>query len=117
VLIRVRNETRAAELGRDVRVASGLWPRLVGLLATPELPAGKGLWLNPCRSIHTFFMRYAIDAAFVNRENRIVHQATFRPWRMSAYIPSARGVLELPAGTLARTGTVVGDQLSFGGEP
>ena len=61
-----------------------------------------------------FFMRFAIDAAFLDREGRVVRAAAdLAPWRPAIAARGVRDVLELPAGTLARTGTQAGDVLVF----
>ena len=61
-----------------------------------------------------FFMRFAIDAAFLDREGRVVRAAAhLAPWRLAIAARGVRDVLELPAGTLARTGTQAGDVLVF----
>ena len=111
--IRVRNVTRNVELGPKVRVAKSILERAIGLLATPSLAAGEGLWISPCKSIHTFFMKYPIDAIFLDAEGRILDQKTFRPWRLSGWCAKSKGVLEFSAGTTARTGTRVGDQIEM----
>jgi uncharacterized membrane protein (UPF0127 family) len=88
--------------------------RLRGLLGRDGLPEGAALVIEPCTSIHTFFMRFSIDAAFVNKAGRVVRAiAEIKPWRATRIYPSAALVVELPAGTLARTGTLEGDELSF----
>jgi uncharacterized membrane protein (UPF0127 family) len=113
VLFKTLNRTRGKALGLRVRVAKTLWRRAVGLLNTPSLPAGEGLWITPCKSIHTFFMRYPIDVVFLNGQNMVIYAKTLPPWRASAWCPKALGVLELPAGMIAETGTKVGDQIEF----
>ena len=61
-----------------------------------------------------FFMRFAIDAVFVDRAGRVVRVATdLPPWRLAVAARGARDTLELPAGTAARTGTQAGDVLVF----
>lgn len=61
-----------------------------------------------------FFMRFAIDAVFIDREKRVVRVAAdLPPWRFAAMARGARDVLELPAGTAARAGTQAGDELVF----
>ena len=75
---------------------------------------GEGLHIVPCNSIHTFFMRIPIDVLFLDAENKVVRrEEAMPPWRMTAPIRGARTVLELPIGTLAGSGTAVGDQLRF----
>ncbi len=94
-------------------VANSSEERRTGLLKQNSLAEGCGLWINPCEAIHTFFMRFAIDVIFLDRLNRVLKvSAELRPWRMSACLV-AKSVLELPAGTAARTMTVAGDQLAF----
>lgn len=68
--------------------------------------------LKPCYQIHTWFMGFPIDAAFLDRDNRIIAILTeLRPFRISGMYMKARSVLELPAGTIKRTRTEVGDRL------
>ena len=111
----VRNATRHVELGRKVRSAASLIDRAIGLLLTPSLRAGEGMYLSPCKSVHTFFMRYPIDVLFLDSEGAILHQDTLRPWRVSGWQAQSRGVLEFMEGTLSRTGTRVGDRIELEG--
>lgn len=108
----VRNNTRGTVLGR-VQVADSLWQRAKGLLGTPMLSPGSGLWLSPCQSVHTCFMRYAIDVAFLDETNKVLALSTLPPWRISRWVARSRGVLEFPAGTLRQTETQVGDVLEL----
>lgn len=85
--------------------------RLRGLLGTSQLGEGEGLWLEPCASIHTFFMRYAIDLAFLDGNDRVIYTATIPPWRISPWIRGAHSVLEMAAGALQKSRTRPGDQL------
>ncbi len=113
-LVEVVNETREVALGDRIGLADSLWTRLRGLLGKPALTSGEGLLLVPCRSVHMFGMKHAIDVAFVDTEGRVV--ATYpelQPRRRSGWHRAARKALELPAGTLERTGTLVGDRLSI----
>ena len=114
-LVRVRSATRGAELANRVRVASGWWSRFRGLLGTSELEPGQGLLLTPCRSVHTWGMRYPIDVVFLDREGRSVAvYPDLPPSRRTAWHRDARQVLELPAGTLDGAGSRLGDRLEFG---
>jgi uncharacterized membrane protein (UPF0127 family) len=58
-------------------------------------------------------MRYAIDVIFLDDRRAVVHQQTLAPWRFSAWKRQSRGILELPAGTLSRTGTQPGDEMDM----
>ncbi|NLH95766.1 MAG: DUF192 domain-containing protein [Clostridiaceae bacterium] len=110
----VTNVTRKTVLAADCKTASTFFARLRGLQFRKRFPPGHGLLLVPCNSIHTFFMRFPIDAVFLDRENRVVHICEgIKPWRVSGMIRSARCVLELPAGTVSATGTARGDMLDI----
>jgi len=87
--------------------------RRKGLLGRDELPSSTGMVLAPCCSIHTAFMRFPIDAAFVSRGGKVLKMVHgLKAWRM-ALSPRAYAVVELPAGTLRRRGVAAGDRLSF----
>jgi uncharacterized protein len=87
--------------------------RMRGLLGRTGLPAGEGMLLTPAPSIHTAFMRFPIDALFLDRELRVVKIVEkLGPWRMAAN-KRARAVLELAAGESARRGVEVGDLLEL----
>jgi uncharacterized protein len=91
--------------------------RLRGLLGRAGLERGEGLLLEPAPAIHTFFMRFPIDAVFVDRELRVVGVAReLRPWRW-ARRRGARAVLELPAGEAARAGVRIGERLALSTGP
>jgi len=80
--------------------AATAWERMKGLLGSAPLQANEGLLIDPCASIHTFFMRYPIDLVYLDRQyviQKLVRQ--IRPWRMSA-CPSANMALELAAGQI-----------------
>ena len=107
------NRTRGAVLAVRVERAVRMRDRLRGLLGRSSLPEGNALAIEPCNSIHTFFMKFAVDAVFLDRRGRVVRALSLRPWRATRVYPGAAQVVELPAGTLARTGTREGDELAF----
>ena len=95
-------------------MARSLRDRTGGLLGTANVPAGEGLWIERSPSIHMFFMRYPIDAVFVDREGRVVRVVErLRPWRIVAWVRGARDCLELPAGAARAAGINVGDELAL----
>jgi uncharacterized membrane protein (UPF0127 family) len=107
------NLDRGLRLAERVCLAGSSAARRKGLLGLERLPAGAGLWIVPCEAIHTFGMRMAIDAIFLDRQLCVRKlRPHLPPSRISVCI-SAESVLELEAGTVARTCTVVGDRLSF----
>jgi uncharacterized protein len=80
-------------------VADRPWARMRGLLGRSELPRGEGILLRPAGSIHTFFMRFPIDAVFVDGDGKVVGvERDMGPWR-TAHRRGAKAVLELAAGT------------------
>lgn len=112
--MRVVNRTRGILLGDKVRTAGTLLSRLVGLLGTIAIAEGEGLWIVPCRSVHTLGMRYPIDVAFLDARGVVVGiQEGLPPNRVGRVYRDARGALELRAGTLAATGTSPGDLVEF----
>src|SRR4051794_41265626 len=85
-----------------------------GLLGRGSLPSGEGILLKPASSVHMAFMRFAIDAVFLDRDMRVVKIASdLRPWRMAA-ARGAKSVLEIAAGEAARRGLSEGDRLIGG---
>ncbi len=84
-----------------------------GLLGLDVFQPGRALIIAPTNAIHTWFMRFPIDVAFVARDGRVVkvrHQ--LKPWRLSGAI-GGYAVIELPAGTLAAADTGAEDLLSL----
>ncbi|MHB9155985.1 MAG: DUF192 domain-containing protein [Endomicrobiales bacterium] len=95
----------------EVAIAAAFLSRLLGLMGrrTPQ-----ALFLSPCSGIHTFFMRFPIDAVFLDRAGRIVTVLPgLRPWRAALPALRARSVLELPAGAARRLSLKAGDILTF----
>jgi uncharacterized membrane protein (UPF0127 family) len=108
------NMTRYALLGEKIGQACTVLARTKGLLGSGALRPGEGLWLLPCRGIHSIGMTYEFDAVFLDRDGRVVGAyRRFRRNRISRMHWRARGVLELPAGTIERTATQVGDLVEF----
>ena len=107
--MRALDQRTGVVLAEQVIAADRFVPRLVGLLGRRSLPRGQGLLIRPCSSIHTLGMRFSIDALFLDGEGRVLRALqTLAPWRVPAPVRGAAMVLELPAGTLARCGTVAG---------
>jgi uncharacterized protein len=87
--------------------------RMRGLLGRTSLAPEEGVLLRPAGSVHTFFMRFTIDAVFLDRDLKVVAIAErLRPWR-TAGKRGAKAVLELAAGESARRGVQVGDELEL----
>jgi uncharacterized membrane protein (UPF0127 family) len=114
--LRILNQTRDRLLADQGELAASFWSRGRGLMGRSTLPKGYALVIYPEWSIHTFFMRLAIDVLFVSREHRIVGLCeAMPPNRPFAGVAPWRGryVIELPAGVIGATGAAVGDQLTI----
>jgi uncharacterized membrane protein (UPF0127 family) len=110
----VHNRSRDAVLAENVRLADTPRSRRTGLLQHEALEADEGLWIYPTQAIHTFGMRFPIDVVFLDRSlrvKRIYHRLA--PYRLTRFVWGAQSVLELASGSLASTGTTVGDELRF----
>lgn len=110
----VRNLTRSTIVAEKAGLANSYFARLRGLIGRRSLPAGEGLIIRPCSSIHTFFMSFPIEVLFVGEGNRIVRATQpIAPWRIGPIVGSARYVVELPGGALAASRTECGDILEL----
>lgn len=112
--MKITNLTQKNTLAQNARRADRLLARVKGLLGTKQLPRGEALILDPCNSIHTFFMRYAIDVVFLDRSRRVVALLdSVPPFRLSPVFWKARLCIELSAGACREVGIKVGDLLAF----
>src|SRR5687767_15960030 len=92
---RAVNHRTGKSLGDCILRAESLSARLIGLLGRTRLADGEGLWIEPCSSIHMFFMSFPIDALFLDHERRVIRMvANLQPWTIAFGGWSARGVLE-----------------------
>jgi uncharacterized membrane protein (UPF0127 family) len=121
-MLRATNLTHDGVLAGSLESADSLWARFRGLMGRASLPADAGLWLPGSNGIHMMFMNFAIDCIFVGdpsgddgaRDVLSVHRAV-PAWRgVVWYVRGAHGTLELPVGTIDRTGTAVGDRILIG---
>lgn len=112
--IRIVNTTRDRTLADNAELARSFWARGRGLMGRATLPESYALIIYPESSIHTFFMRLPIDVLFVDRDDRVIGlRQAMPPNRPFAGVAPWRGryVIEMPAGVITTTGTLVGDQL------
>ena len=97
-----------------VAVAQGFGARFMGLMGRSGLPAGEGLCIQSCNSIHMFFMRFALDVAFVDGEGKVLFALHgIKPWRVSRIVFGSKAAIELPAGTLEEHGVAKGTVLTM----
>jgi uncharacterized membrane protein (UPF0127 family) len=123
MILRASNVTRQSVLADSLESADSLWAKFRGLMGRASLADDTGLWLPGSNGIHMMFMRFAIDCVFVghpspadgSREVVGVRRAV-PPWRgIVWYVRGAHGTLELPTGTIDRTGTARGDRILLEG--
>jgi len=109
----LRNARNGAILAHRIGLAVDSNSRRVGLLGRQRLDDGDALILAPTTAIHTWFMKFAIDVCFVERDGAVARTcADVRPWRMTAAF-GAFAAIELPSGVLARSATRRGDPLEL----
>jgi uncharacterized membrane protein (UPF0127 family) len=110
------NRTRQTCLATELSLADTHWLRLRGLVGASEqdFRDGCGLWIVPCRGVHTFAMSFPIDALYLNRDGIVVHvERKLQPWRFAPVRMQAATVLELPSGKAVETETAVGDKIEI----
>ena len=111
--MRLFNESRGVLLAEKLTVADTFWKRLRGLLGTREWPEGNALLIRPCNSVHMFGMKYRLDVLFVDQKNMVLEAVeALAPGRLK-FCLGAKCAVELPEGTLRRTGTCRGDRLQI----
>lgn len=116
---KVLNLSRGTVLCERLEIAESMAAQSKGLLGRDGLDPGSGMLFEnhsflPLMWMHMFFMRFAIDIVFLDQANRVkTINHSLKPWRVSSMVFGAHRALELEAGASVRSGTVVGDQLTF----
>jgi uncharacterized membrane protein (UPF0127 family) len=112
--VRIINQRSGAVLADRAGWYSSAWHRFRGLMLRRSLPSGEGIVLAPCGSVHMAFMRFAIDAIYIDKEQRVVKLArNLKPYRVSFGGRRAHSTIELPQGTAGRFDIAIGDQVAF----
>ncbi len=97
----------------EIEIANSFLSRLRGLMMRSHLDRGTGLFLAPCNSIHMFFMRFAIDVVYLDKEFCIKKIArNVLPWIGMSFCFGAWGALELPSGEAERLKLAVGQKFT-----
>jgi uncharacterized membrane protein (UPF0127 family) len=112
----VLNCTRGQYLATRLAIADGHWSRMRGLMGRKRdsFSTGDGLWILPCKGVHTLGMRFPIDVVYLSSQKVVVHlEQALPPWRFAPVRLKASSVLELPENTLRTTGTTIGDKLEI----
>lgn len=79
-----------------------------------RLDEGAGLIIDPCSSIHTFWMRFPLDVLYMGRDSKVIRaDEAMNPWRIGPVFTGSKWVIELPPGTISATGTAPGDTIEI----
>lgn len=106
------NETKKIMVVDDLKIARSFKERLMGLMFRKRICSSEGLLILGCNSIHTCFMRFAIDVVFMDMDHRVICiKEKIKPWRQSGFVRKAYMTLELPEGTVGRKNISLGDIL------
>lgn len=112
--MKVLNSGKNTILAENCSIADTFVSRFKGLMGVSKFPAGSGLLIVPCNSIHMFFMKIPLDIVFLDRSNTVVHLIEdIQPWKISKIVSKAHSVLELPSGTIKASCTCIGDRLQI----
>lgn len=115
--MRAINQTRGTVLCERLADAGGLAGQTRGLLGRPGLEAGEGLRFEngrftPLMWMHMFFMKFAIDIVFLNRDGIVLKiNRDLRPWRVSSIVLGAASAIEVESGAAERSLTQTGDRI------
>jgi uncharacterized membrane protein (UPF0127 family) len=110
-LVQAGNGNIVAE---EVMRAFTFFRRLKGMMFTESFPSGSCLHIQPCRSVHTFFMKYTIDILYLDDQYNIVGvEANLKPGKRGAIFPNSVSVIELPEGTIQQNDLRIGQTVRF----
>lgn len=109
-----RNIDTGVMVANRVTVATRMLERGIGLLTRNRLDPGEGLLITPCRGVHTWGMRFAIDLVALDASGLVVDAVSaLRPWRFRLPRRGGVAVLELPAGTVSESNTQRGHRIAL----
>ena len=112
--MKILNYTKNTILAKEARLADTFVSRMIGLLDRPNISKGEALVITQCQSIHMFFMRFAIDVVFANKDNQIVGLVeNIQPFRLSPIFFKASYAIELAPGVIVDSKTAIGDRISL----
>ncbi len=110
----VKDLTRNVVLSSQAEIADTFFTRMRGLLGRSCLLEGQALVITHCNSIHMFFMKFSIDAVFLDRAGVVVGLVkNIKPFQLSPVFWTASRVIEFSAGTIARTPIALGDSIEI----
>jgi uncharacterized membrane protein (UPF0127 family) len=113
-ITRAHNTTKDLPLAATVRHATSIWARFWGLMGKRPLSEGEALLIDPCTSVHTFFMRFPIDVVYLSADDTVLKIVPAMPaWRASLGGKGAKKVLEMLPNAAAAANLEPGDHLIF----
>lgn len=112
--LKIINKQKNTTLAENAIIADTIFKRMKGLLGYKEIKKGNALILNPCNSIHTFFMQFPIDVLFLNKNNQVIKIIySIKPFRLTNIYLSSKIAIEFPSGTIKSSQTQKGDIICF----
>lgn len=97
----------------NILIADRIFSRLKGMMGSASPPDSEALLLSPCKYIHTFFMRYSIDAFFLDKDYYCIEYVrNIRPWKFGIGNLKAKYVLELASQNPIKTAVLI-DRVEF----
>jgi len=111
-VVSISNTTKNTLIAQKGVVADTFLSRITGLLNRTSLPQGEALIITRCNSIHMFFMRFVIDAIFVDKNDYVVGLVRrIKPFRLSPIFFHSNYVIEVPDGVIVQSETEIGDKI------
>ena len=111
-VVQVIDSLNGTVIAKDVKPAYSFVKRLRGLLFTTSLPRQSGIHIQPCRSVHTFFMQYPIDIVYLDANQIIVGlEHSVAPGKRGSQVPMTYSVLELASGRIEELAIKVGQKI------
>jgi len=108
------NQTKNTIIAKQAAMADTFRARLVGLLNRESIDDNEALIITQCQSIHMFFMRFAIDAIFVDKNNSVVGLVNnIQPGHLSPFFPRSSYCIETAVGAIQKSDTSIGDTIKL----
>ncbi|MCX7977393.1 MAG: DUF192 domain-containing protein [Bdellovibrionaceae bacterium] len=113
--MKLHSETRSIVLVERLHLAGTILSRMIGLIGRNEITSDEALWINPCNSIHTFFMKFPIDCVFLDKNMKVCAvRSGVKPWRILWPVFAAKSVVEMRSGRALELGIQIGEKVYVG---
>lgn len=114
MIVKIINSRTGTDIAFKAKLAENFWTRAIGLQFKRSFEKGDALVFPRCNGVHTLFSRFNLDIIFLNNDKVVTSIIeNLNKWRFSPFILKPLTAIELPAGTIKETGTMIGDQLVF----